>query len=1376
MSTEWDSESAALQSAEILRVLLAGGRWVSMKTITISSENERDIRTVLNAPVQEFAIATLKKEENKAEWERILRLTTEGVRVTEGAVASLQGFDTENNARYVLLIGWQSHEVRQKIFKFSTPLEIALNVSGAIAAAAAGAGQPLMTLLFAKLTQDFLVFQTAVAQADSGDQGAVERLPQVAKQFYHSSSLNASYLVYLGIGIFAVTYYYMLVWTCTGEINAKRLREEYLKATLRQDIAYFDTIGAGEIATRIQTDTHMVQRGTSEKVALICQYLSAFVAGFVLAYIRSWRLALALSSIIPCMGLFGAIMNYFTSKFVQRISKHIAESGSVAEEIISTVRTAKAFGTENALASLYDDHIKRAHVEDLKNSFVQGFGTASFFFVIYGSYALAFKFGTTLILHGEADPEIVVNVFFSILIGAFSMGLLAPEMQAVSQARGAAAKLYATIDRVPHIDAYSEAGRKLDTVHGDITLEGVKFAYPARPDVQVVKGVDLHFPAGKTAALVGASGSGKSTAISLIERFYDPLEGVVKLDGVDLKDLNVKWLRSQIGLVSQEPTLFATTVRQNVAHGLINTRWENASPETQFELVQRACITANADEFIQKLPHGYDTMVGERAMLLSGGQKQRIAIARAIVSDPRILLLDEATSALDTQSEGVVQSALDRAAAGRTTITIAHRLSTIKDADVIFVMGEGLLLEQGTHAELLQNVGGPYARLVEAQNIKQADDEAHAEEDESGEEDVAVAEPAITEKKSQRSRRFSMRPSTARSYASDIVSEAGAVASGAEPGREYGSLTLLKRMGSINRDERVLYILGSLAAICSGAVYPAFGIVFSHALLGLSAEDAGVKRHEGDRNALWFFVIAIGSTIASGVQNHAFTASAAALISKLRSLSFRAILRQDVQFFDKDTNNAGSLTSSLSENAQKVNGLAGITLGVLVQSISTFICGVAIGTAYSWRLGLVGLACTPILVSTGYIALRVVGNKDQKNKQAHGESAQLACEAAGAIRTVAALTRERDCLALYSKSLEKPLKTSNRAAIWDNMLFAASQAMAYWIISLAFWYGAKLVAARTIEVSAFFVALMSTTFGSIQIGNSIMFVNDVAGARGAANDILTLVDSQPEIDADSKEGEKLARESTAGEIRFEQVHFRYPTRPGVRVLRKFNLTIEPGTYVALVGASGSGKSTTIQLIERFYDPMHGSVYLDGRLITQLNLAEYRKQIALVSQEPTLYSGTVRFNILLGATKPVSEVTQEELEDACRKANILDFIHRLPDGFDTEVGGKGSQLSGGQKQRIAIARALLRNPKVLLLDEATSALDSTSEKIVQAALDQAAKGRTTIAIAHRLSTIQNADKICFIKDGSVSEAGTHDELVALKGDYYQYVQMQTLSAK
>ncbi|KAF8516809.1 P-loop containing nucleoside triphosphate hydrolase protein [Hysterangium stoloniferum] len=1255
-----------------------------------------------------------------------------------------------------------------QLFRFSTKLEICVNFIGLIFAAGAGASQPLMSLLFGDLTNSFVQFGTILSQ------GLTPSDPEfiaAANNFRTVAAADAAKLTYIGLAMFIATYMYMMIWVHTGEAMAKRVREKYLKAILRQDIAFFDNVGAGEVATRIQTDTHLVQQGTSEKVALVVSFFSSFVTGFILAYIKSWRLALAVSSIVPCIAITGGIMNKTISAYVRLSRTAVAEGGTLAEEVISTVRTAQAFGTQEKLANLYDVYAKKAFTVDQKIAIGHGVGLGTFFFIIYTAYALAFSFGATLILRNETTTGAVITVFLSILIGSFALALVAPEMQAVSHACGAAAKLWATIDRVPTIDSASSEGLKLDHVDGLIELDHVKFNYPSRPNVPIVKDLSIKFEAGKKAALVGASGSGKSTIVSLVERFYDPLSGAVKLDGIDLKALNVKWLRSQIGLVSQEPTLFATTIAENVAHGLIGTEWEHAGIEERTKLIKEACIKANADGFVTKLPNGYNTMVGERGFLLSGGQKQRIAIARAIVSDPRILLLDEATSALDTQSEGVVQDALDKAAAGRTTITIAHRLSTIKDADMIYVMGEGLVLEKGTHDKLLSNPEGPYAKLVQAQKLRETKEKKGQDEDTSG----SDGDEKDIQREVEEEVPLGRKETGSRSLASEILDQKKKQGgnTGEEQERQLSLYSLFIRIGRINRETWWKYGLGACFATMTGMIYPAFGIAYGGAIA--TFQKTGHELRVGmDRNALWFFIIAILSAITVSCQNYLFASAASHLTFKLRSLSFRAILRQDIAFFDEETNSTGSLTSSLSDNPEKVNGLAGITLGAIVQSLACLIGGSIIGLAYNWKIALVGIACIPLVISTGYIRLRVVVLKDQVNKKSHAASAQLACEAAGAIRTVASLTREDDCLNLYSESLVIPLRESNRTAVWSNMLYAMSQAISFFVISLVFWFGSRLVANLEVDTKKFFICLMSTIFGSIQAGNVFSFVPDMSSAQGAANDIINLLDSVPEIDAESPDGK--IPQNVQGHIRVEDVHFRYPTRPGVRVLRHLNIEVKPGTYIALVGASGCGKSTVIQLIERFYDPLAGRVYLDDQLISDLNVQEYRKHISLVSQEPTLYAGSIRFNILLGAIKPASEVTQDEIDAACRDANILDFIQSLPDGFDTEVGGKGSQLSGGQKQRIAIARALLRNPKVLLLDEATSALDSNSEKVVQAALDQAAKGRTTIAIAHRLSTIQNADRIYFIKEGQVSESGTHDQLIAQRGGYYEYVQLQALSKK
>ncbi|KAG9014674.1 GTPase-activating protein [Tulasnella sp. 427] len=1234
------------------------------------------------------------------------------------------------------------------LFRYSTRFELFLDFIGLVCAAASGAAQPLMTLLFGNLTQSFVSFAAALRSNDK------ESLAAAQARFRHVAAKDAMWLAIMGVGIYAVTHIYMLIWTWTGEVNSKRIRERYLRAVLRQEIAFFDKLGAGEVTTRIQTDTHLVQQGMSEKVPLIVSCISSFFTGFALAYARSWRLALALSTIIPCIAITGKTMNGIAAKYKHLSLNEIAAGGSLAEEVISTIRTSQAFGTQHPLAKVYDTFAIKITSLEHKIGVARGFGVGFLFFVLYSSYGLAFYYGTTLVLQGRADAGLVVNVFLAIIFGAISLSHMAPEAEAVAEGRAAAAKVFATIDRVPEIDSADEGGLKPEEVVGHITFENVVFNYPARPNVPILTGLNLDIPAGTNSALVGASGSGKSTVVSLVERFYDPLSGTVKLDGVDIKKLNVKWLRQQIGLVQQEPCLFSTTIKQNVAHGLIGSPFEHESEAEKLRRIQEACMKANAHSFIQKLPLGYDTLVGERGFLLSGGQKQRIAIARAIVSDPRILLLDEATSALDTQSEALVQDALDKAAAGRTTITIAHRLSTIRDADQIYVIGNGGVLEHGTHTQLVADSEGAYAQLVIAQKL-------HGEDPHSERlfKDEKVAGGLMTEAEVKATVAEEMpealkRVGTGRSVASEALErKAGQNVTSEE---SHSLWYLLKRMALICHDDLGIYMLGTLGAIATGLVYPAFGIVFGKAMNGFSLQDRHGLRHEGDRNALWMFIIAILSGFAMGTQSYYFTNAAA------------------VGWFDEERHSSGRLVSLLSDNPAKISGLAGLTLSAIIQSVTTVIGGAVLGFVFAPKLGAVGLACTPFIISAGYIRLRIVVLKDQVNREAHEDSAQVACEAAGAVRTVQSLTRENDCLEEYVRSLEEPLRRSNRTAIFSTGLFALSLGMSFFAMALTFWYGSILVSNLEYSAFDFFVCLMGVIFGAIQVGNAFKWAPDVSAAKGAMESVVRLLDRVPEIDAESPEGIKIDPKVVQGQIRFEDVHFRYPTRPAVRVLRNLNLVVEPGTYVALVGPSGCGKSTAVQLIERFYDPLAGRVLLDGADISTLNLEEYRKNIALVSQEPTLYAGTIRFNILLGATKPASEVTQDEIERACRDANILEFIQSLPQGFDTEVGGKGSQLSGGQKQRIAIARALVRNPKVLLLDEATSALDSQSEKVVQAALDNAAKGRTTIAIAHRLSTIQRADRIYFIKDGRVAESGTHQELLAKRGGYFELVQLQELS--
>ncbi|KZO97231.1 P-loop containing nucleoside triphosphate hydrolase protein [Calocera viscosa TUFC12733] len=1243
------------------------------------------------------------------------------------------------------------------LFRFSTPFELFLNSLGLICAIGAGAAQPCMSLMFGKLTQSFVTFGAALGGDD---------FSAVADMFLGVARQDAMYIAIIAAGMYVTTHIYMLIWSYTGELSAKRIRERYLQAVLRQDIAFFDTLGAGEVSTRIQSNTQLIQAGIGEKVPIVVTYLSSFVTGYIIAYIRSWRLALALTSILPCISISVGIVSYFVGRALRTNQDAIAASGSLAEEVISTIRTTKAFEIQHILSRLYRMHVEVAYHAQMTNMISQSVLMWVFFFVLWSAYALSFYYGTTLVLDGIGDVGVIVNVFMAIVMGSFSLAQMAPEMQSIAAARTAASTIWATIDRVPTIDSLSPAGLQPPTCEGRITFSNVHFKYPSRPDVKVLKGLSIEFQPGKTAALVGASGSGKSTIVSMVERFYDPIDGSVMLDGVDLRDLNLQWLRSQIGLVSQEPTLFATTVKENIAYGLLGTPHENASPEEKFVLIKNAAVEANADSFIRGLPDGYETNVGQAGLLMSGGQKQRIAIARAIVSNPRILLLDEATSALDTQSEGVVQEALDKASRGRTTITIAHRLTTIKDAEHIYVMDSGMVVEHGTHDQLV-SYDGSYSRLVNAQKLRE---EKHHDPEEiplvgtetrtSADDDVESVISVKPEGNTRPSKELA-RSVTLRSVASAITNKdaRGISDNTLAADKNYSLSYLFYRMGKLAKEALPYYWCGTFCAMVTGMVYPVFGIVYGGAIQDFQGTGETL-RAAGNHNALQFFVIAIVASAFLCLQCLFFGKAAAILTSQIRNSSFDALMRQDVSWYDEERHSTGVLTSSLAENPQKVNGLGGATLGAIVQSLTTVVGGAIVALSFGWKIALVGIACLPLTLMAGIVRLQVVVLKDRRNMIAYEESSKLACEVAGAIRTVASLKRERSACAEYSRSLEEPLRHSQRTYVFSTGLYAFSQAASFGTIALLFWYGSGLMATQGYSVKNFFITMMSVIFGSMTAGSVFALVPDISLAKGGAASTVTLLDSEPTIVSD--DGAQTLPPDVKGQLEFRGVHFRYPSRPRIPVLRGVNLMVKPGESVAICGASGCGKSTMIQLVERFYDPLFGDVTIDGVSLRRLDLANYHNHIAIVSQEPTLYAGTIRFNILLGAIKPTEEVTQEELEDACRNANILDFITSLPDGFETQVGNKGTALSGGQKQRIAIARALIRNPKVLLLDEATSALDSQSEKVVQEALDKASRGRTTIAIAHRLSTIQNCDRIYFMRDGVVEEQGTHDELLEKRG--------------
>ena len=1066
------------------------------------------------------------------------------------------------------------------------------------------------------------------------------------------------YFIYLAVAEFVTIYICTVGFIYTGEHISSKIREQYLAAILRQNIAFFDKLGAGEITTRITADTNLVQDGLSEKVGLTLTAIATFVTAFVIGFVKYWKLTLILSSTVWSIVLIMGIGSRFIVKYNKQSLTSYALGGSVAEEVISSIRNATAFSTQKKLARQYDAHLAEAEKWGLRLKLTLAMMIGAMFCIIYLNYGLSFWQGSRYLVAGEITLSQVLTIMLSIMIGAFALGNVAPNAQAFTTAVAAAGKIYNTIDRVSPLDPMSEAGEKLEHVEGTVELKNIKMIYPSRAEVVVMEDVNLVVPAGKTTALVGASGSGKSTIVGLVERFYDPVGGHVYLDGHDIQTLNLRWLRQQISLVSQEPTLFGTTILQNIRHGLIGTKYECLSQEEQGELCIKAAKTANAHDFITALPEGYETNVGERGFLLSGGQKQRIAIARAMVSDPKILLLDEATSALDTKSEGVVQAALDVAAQGRTTIVIAHRLSTIKTADNIVVMSRGHIVEQGTHDDLLEQRGA-YYNLVEAQRIVAEQEEAKSLSEQMDDEKAIYKTPT-----KEKGNAFEVDPDdlnignklnrTTTEKSQSSLALQGKTVSGQ---KEYPLWTLIKLIGSFNRKEIHLMILGLFFSIIAGGGNPTQAVFFAKSIVALSLPPPyyAKLRHDVNFWSSMYLMLAFVQFSAFCGQGICFAICSERLIRRARDRAFRTMLRQDIAFFDKEENTAGALTSFLSTETTHLAGMSGTTLGTILVVSTTLIAAMTLSLAIGWALALVCIATIPILLACGFFRFWLLAKFQARAKKAYEGSASYACEATSAIRTVASLTREEDVWEHYHETLLAQAKKSLDSVLRTSLLYAASQSLVFLCIALGFWYGGNKIGNGQYTLLQFFICFSSIIFGAQSAGTIFSFAPDMGKARQAANELSILFDRKPEIDSWSSDGVPL--EHMEGTIEFRDVHFRYPTRPEQPVLRGLNLTVKPGQYVALVGASGCGKSTTIALLERFYDPLAGGIYVDGKEISSLNLLDYRRHLALVSQEPTLYQGTLRENVLLGADR--DNVPEEAIVQACKDANIYDFIISLP---------------------------------------------------------------------------------------------------------------------
>ncbi|KAJ1694281.1 hypothetical protein LUZ63_010979 [Rhynchospora breviuscula] len=681
-----------------------------------------------------------------------------------------------------------------KLFTFADAFDVGMMVVGAVAAMANGMAQPMMTFIFGDVINAF---------GSGTDQNVLHRVTKVILNF-----------VYLGIASGVASLLSVTCWTITGERQAARIRELYLKSILRQDMAFFDKeMTTGQVIERMSGDTLLVQDSIGEKIGKGLQLTTTFFGGFIVAFVRGWLLALVMLSCIPLIALAGAVVSRIVSTLSTRAQTKYSEAGNVAVQTIGSIRTVASFNGEIRAVTIYDQLIHKAYKSYVREGTATGLGMGLVFMILFCTYGLAVWYGSKLILNKGYNGGIIINIQMAVIIGAMSLGQASSCITAFAEGQAAAYRIFEAIKRKPDIDVLDTAGVVLKDMKGNVELKDVYFSYPARPDHIIFNGFSLNVSSGTTVAIVGESGSGKSTVINLIERFYDPQSGQVLIDGVDLKTMKLGWIRSKIGLVSQEPLLFATTIKENITYG---------KEDATVEEIKRAIELANAAKFVDKLPNGIDTMVGERGIQLSGGQKQRIAIARAIIKNPKILLLDEATSALDLESERVVQEALNRIMLERTTIIVAHRLSTVRNADTIAVIHQGKLVEQGSHLELIENIDGPYSQLINLQAMHQ-DKYALPPPDGGSEREI------ISSRGNSSRHLFNAFAMTHAQDCPDITVTKETDGIDQDPNSVKKKVPM-RRLFALNKPEALILLFGSITATVHGIIFPVFSIIISSSI------------------------------------------------------------------------------------------------------------------------------------------------------------------------------------------------------------------------------------------------------------------------------------------------------------------------------------------------------------------------------------------------------------------------------------------------------------------------------------------------------------------------------------------------------------------
>eukprot|EP00985_Skeletonema_marinoi_P011151 scaffold5282_cov242-Skeletonema_marinoi.AAC.1 len=1238
------------------------------------------------------------------------------------------------------------------LLKYSTKTERYLMSLGIVMAAISGLCMPVWLLLLAQSLSTFN--QIGQLFATIGDEAIDVLLGELYKLIY-------SFAIVGGITLISGTIYVSL-WTYVGEAQSLRIRKSFVKSALNQDMGWFDTHCAGgdpqELSSLASNSILRIETSLKRSIPDTLANLLASVGSLMVAFGLDFPLALFMFLTLPVIGIVVGVLSCFMRKYSGQALGEFSSAGSFASEILTGIKTIASLRAEGWASERYAGHVEKAQRYSVLTIICGKLASGLMGLLFYLIYTFAFAFGTTqtadnidkrneyispfacwgITLSGYQRPvdcgitgsEVMVCIYGVILCAQF-FALMNPGLNAINLGRIAAVEVFGTIERAPPIDGCNDnKGEKLGKdFQENIEFKNVVFAYPSRPNDIIFTNFNLSIEAGSAVALVGPSGSGKSSLSRLLLRLYDPIGGHILINGTPLSDINLKWWRQQIGYVSQEPCLFPGSIRDNIAAG-------KDDGDATDEEIEEAARAASAHDFIIELPDGYDTFYSGSSIQLSGGQIQRISIARAL-------------------SERVVQDALDKIRAQRklTTVTVAHRLTTIVNSDKIVVLADGAIQESGTHTELHQ-LGGIYTSLCEGQgltadatskaNVLGAIEEGTEKMDIKEEvAKVAVAEQLDVEK-------------------GEVREDSGQL----EEVEDIDIAGVASRLQKYNRPEIVYTIVGYAGGIVVGCLPAAEAILFGFITGNFYKYHTGQELLDVNLPiCLWFIFLSACSFIGNICMGIGFGVSGSRLQRRVRVLVFDKIMSYSIPFFD--FHSVGELTTMLDEDSEAVGNVTGLQQGQRVQVFTCLVAGMVVALAYAWQIGLIAIACIPLMLGASLLQAKYASRDPSVQSLVSPET--LLERSLANIVVLQAFGLRDDTSRKYDLALEPDANFKKKSAAYTGLAFGLSQFAVFGTFAVVFYAGVSLMLSGKLQFTDFFVALLSVMFSSFGAGQcGADFSSRKRGLESAAR-LFEVADGSMEDGNDPTSDAGNKPDSLEGKVSFKNCHFAYPTRKNNMIYYSngdrdgFSFYIDCRQSVAFTGRSGCGKSTALQILLRYYNVDKGTVKLDGQDISELNIGWLRDQIGYVGQMPTLFAGSIIDNIKLG--KP--DATDDEIVDAAKAANANDFILGLSEGYNTDIGVGGSLLSGGQRQRVAIARAIVKEPKLLILDEATAALDNESEKIVQAALDhmQEANARTTLVVAHRLETVKKCDKIVVLDGGGVKEQGSHDELLEMEGIYH-----------